>query len=92
MIIDVEFLEDEPVMHAELQESEEVLEVVFDENIVINSSEIGGEITLDRTLKFEKGVLSVNTAKAVEQNNTLPITSAAVHVTVGNIEALLETI
>ena len=36
--------------------------------------------------------LEVNTADDVEQNNTLPITSAAVYTTVGNIEALLSTI
>lgn len=44
------------------------------------------------TLTLENGVLSVNTADAVEENNTLPITSAAVATTVGNIEILLETI
>lgn len=36
--------------------------------------------------------LEVNTADDVEQDNTLPITSAAVYTTVGNIEALLSTI
>lgn len=46
----------------------------------------------DETLVLKDGVLSVNTADVVEAGNTLPITSAAVHVTVGNIEALLETI
>lgn len=44
------------------------------------------------TLKLEDGILSVNTADSVEQDNTLPITSAAVHATVGNIEILLGTI
>lgn len=38
------------------------------------------------------GKLSVDTANAVEQDNTKPITSAAVHTEVGNINALLETI
>lgn len=49
---------------------------------------------IGRGLKVEEdGVtLSVDTADAVEADNTLPITSAAVHVTVGNINALLETI
>lgn len=46
----------------------------------------------DHTLTLENGVLSVNTADDVEQDNTLPITSAAVHTTVGNIETLLATI
>lgn len=56
--------------------------------------ESGGiDFTTDETLTLSnEGILSVNTAKAVEQDNTLPITSAAVHVTVGNIEALLNTI
>lgn len=36
--------------------------------------------------------LEVNTANTVEADNTLPITAAAVHTTVGNIDALLQTI
>ena len=51
------------------------------------------KITTDATLSLsEDGVLSVNTADNVEADNTLPITSAAVHTTVGNIEILLATI
>ena len=47
----------------------------------------------DETLILdENNVLRVNTADVVEEDNTLPVTSAAVHVTVGNINALLETI
>lgn len=46
----------------------------------------------DATLSLENGVLSVNTADAPERDNTLPITSAAVFESVGNINALLETI
>lgn len=49
-----------------------------------------GEI--DETLTLKDGVLSVNTTNEVAEDNTLPITSAAVAVTVGNIEVLLETI
>lgn len=44
------------------------------------------------TLSLKDGVLDVNTANAAEQDNTLPITSAAVHTTVGNIELLLSRI
>lgn len=47
---------------------------------------------IDDTLNFENGVLSVNTTDNVAENNTLPITAAAVHSTVGNIEILLSTI
>ena len=52
----------------------------------------GMKFETDETLTLEDGILSVNTADKVEQDNTLPITSAAVHVTVGNIETLLGTI
>lgn len=52
----------------------------------------GISFTLDDTLKLVNGVLGVNTSNAPEQDNTLPITSAAVAATVGNIEAILKTI
>lgn len=54
----------------------------------------GVAFTTDETLNLdpETGVLSVNTADVVEPDNTLPITSAAVHTTVGNIEILLSLI
>lgn len=44
------------------------------------------------TLTVKDGVLSVNTADKAEENNTLPITSAAVYTEIGNINVLLETI
>lgn len=64
----------------------------LDERIVV--LEESGEIVLqtDETLSYKNGVLSVNRATEVEADNTLPITAAAVHTTVGNIEILLETI
>lgn len=46
----------------------------------------------DETLTLKNGILSVNTTNDMEQDNTLPITSAGVFATVGNIEALLKTI
>lgn len=52
----------------------------------------GYTFTLDETLRLKDGVLGVNTSNAPEQDNTLPITSAAVAATVGNIEAILKTI
>lgn len=52
----------------------------------------GVSFTTDETLYLENGVLGVNTATDVEGDNTLPITSAAVYETVGNIEVLLKTI
>lgn len=49
--------------------------------------------SLDDTLNLSpEGRLSVNTANDAQQDNTLPITSAAVFQTVGNIEVLLSTI
>lgn len=52
----------------------------------------GVSFVTDDTLKLQNGVLGVNTAKVVEQDNNLPVTSAAVYTEVGNINALLETI
>lgn len=54
----------------------------------------GGDVLLqtDQTLIQRDGVLSVNTASSVEQDNTLPVTSAAVYAEVGNINAILATI
>lgn len=53
----------------------------------------GVNFTTDATLVMsDDGVLSVNTTNNMEQDNTLPITSAGVFTTVGNIEALLKTI
>ena len=54
----------------------------------------GVDFTTDDTLNYneETNVLSVNMADSVEADNTRPITAAAVHATVGNIEILLGTI
>lgn len=52
----------------------------------------GTTFAVDETLSLENGVLSVNRAEAVEKDNTLPITAAAVYTEVGNINALLATI
>ena len=43
-------------------------------------------------LKVVENVLMVDTADRVEEDNTRPVTSAAVYVEVGNIEALLANI
>ena len=53
----------------------------------------GITFTTDETLTLTpEGVLKVNTAKEVQKDNTLPVTSAAVDTVVGNINILLETI
>lgn len=51
----------------------------------------GGYIIGDG-LKLEGRRLSVDTATTVDEDNTKPITSAAVFAEIGNINALLETI
>ena len=51
----------------------------------------GGYIIGDG-LKLEGRRLSVDTATTVDEDNTKPITSAAVFTAIGNINALLETI
>lgn len=56
------------------------------------AGEGGVNFEVDETLALENGILSVNRAEEPEPDNTLPITSAAVYTTVGNINALLETI
>ena len=57
-----------------------------------NPIDIEDLVSTDETLILSNGVLSVNTTYDMEQDNTLPITSAGVYATVGNIEALLKTI
>ena len=58
----------------------------------VDASGGGVQFTTDETLSMKDGVLSVNTAQEPEPDNTLPITSSAVHTTVGNIEIILQTI
>ena len=57
-----------------------------------NPVEGGVDFETDETMTLNNGVLSVNTTDRMEQDNTLPITSAGVFAAVGNIEALLKTI
>lgn len=54
----------------------------------------GGGYTIGDGLKIDAATntLSVDTAEAVEKDNTKPVTSAAVYTEVGNINALLATI
>ena len=62
-------------------------------DVPIASDAVAGISRVGENLKIdENGVLSVDTATAVEEDNTRPITSAAVQTTVGNIEILLKTI
>lgn len=57
------------------------------------SDKILGGIKVGENLKIdENGVLSVDTATEVIQDNTKPITSGAVFTEVGNIEVLLKAL
>lgn len=62
-------------------------EVPVASETVLGGVKVGKNLTIDKN-----GVLSVDTAEKVERDNSLPITSAAVFVEVGNINTLLETI
>ena len=66
--------------------------VMPDENGNVQIEAGGVDFDTDNTLTLKNGVLSVNTTNQMEQDNTLPITSAGVFATVGNIEVLLKTI
>lgn len=58
----------------------------------VASAETLGGVKVGEALEIRDGVLSVLRADAAEEDNTLPITSAAVHTELGNIAALLSTI
>ena len=62
-------------------------------DVPIASDTVAGIVRVGENLRISAdGVLSVDTATAVEEDNTRPVTSAAVQTTVGNIEILLKTI
>lgn len=62
-------------------------------DVPIASETVAGIVRVGDNLRISAdGTLSVDTAAAVEQDNTRPITAAAVFTEVGNINALLETI
>lgn len=75
----------EILQHQELQAD---LNIQFYSGEGTPAYKIGNGLKLDA----ETNTLSVDTADAVEQDNTRPVTSAAVFTTVGNIEILLGTI
>lgn len=73
--------------------SDERVQEAVENYLKENPIDTGVNFTTDATLNLsDDGILSVNTADEVEQDNTLPVTSAAVYAEVGNINALLETI
>lgn len=58
----------------------------------VATAETLGGVKVGDALEIRDGVLSVLRADTAEADNTLPITSAAVHTELGNIAALLSTI
>lgn len=60
----------------------------------ITTDGAGASYNIGNGLKYDDltNTLSVNTTTEVQQDNTLPITSAAVYTEVGNINVLLQTI
>lgn len=56
------------------------------------TTSLGGIIVGSDLLITNEGVLSVDKATSIEEDNTRPITAAAVYTEVGNINALLQTI
>ena len=72
--------------------TEEQLASAIEKYLEEHPVDSGVNFETDKTLTLKDGILSVNTTDQMEQDNTLPITSAGVFATVGNIEALLKTI
>lgn len=72
--------------------SEEQIAAAVENYLDEHPLDTGVDFETDSTLILKDGILSVNTTNDMEQDNTLPITSAGVFATVGNIEALLKTI
>ena len=72
--------------------SDEKISSAVNKYLEENPINTGVQFETDATLTLRDGILSVNTTDQMEQDNTLPITSAGVYATVGNIEALLKTI
>ena len=97
---DYVYTETEVLSYVSISKRMKALEDGLDEQVASSIEEYlkenppsgGVQFETDHTLKLENGILSVNTTNRMEQDNTLPITSAGVFATVGNIEALLKTI
>ena len=56
------------------------------------SADVGNDYIIGDGLKLENGVLSVDTVNQVLEDNTKPVTSGAVYMELGNVEALLANI
>lgn len=71
----------------------ESFEKAFEDYFSENPNSLVKNIPTDDSLKVTAdGKLGVNTTTEVSKDNTLPVTAGAVHLQIGNINALLETI
>lgn len=78
---------------AKLSGNISVPKVYYEETSAPATKDTLGLIKVGNNLTItEDGLLSVDVAIKVEEDNTRPITSAAVNTLVGNIDALLSTI
>lgn len=79
------------VIHAKLLSGDATLKASLNVSVVEGGS--SQTVTLGHALIIDSnGRLSVDVSHQAEADNTLPITSAAVHTQLGNIEVLLNTI
>lgn len=79
------------VIHAKLLTGDTKLKASL--NVRVHDSGPAQTVSLGHALTIDnEGRLSVDVAHVAEADNTLPITSAAVHTQLGNIEVLLTTI
>lgn len=89
--IDVEVINASTVIDVDLYDA--AVEVIVNVETSGPPGSSGGmQYEIGKGLKVVDNTLVVDTAEDVEEDNTLPVTSAAVYTTVGNINALLSTI
>ena len=88
MKMDAKFSADKVQLAAALSSANEQLAAKLGVSV-----HVGGSFSLGHALMWdEQGRLAVQVADTAEADNTLPITAAAVHTELGNIEILLQTI
>lgn len=83
---------DESTIRLSFIPSKDTMPPVADVDITIPNKEGGVTYEAGENILIKNNRISVLTADEAEQDNTRPITSAAVHTQLGNIQALLETI
>lgn len=83
---------DENTMRVSFTPSKGTMLPVADIDITLPTKDGGATYEAGENISIENNIISVLTADEAEEDNTRPITSAAVHTQLGNIQALLETI